>query len=70
MNKFLEENPESEDYDVIYATDEEGNAFKPVYFSPTAGYFYDNEFRTKNDIDEFNDEWPNEGLKENTVCIN
>ena len=33
--EMVKKNPEIEEYDVIYASDNEGNDFKPVIFTPT-----------------------------------
>ena len=30
--------------EVIYAVDEEGNTFEPVFYAPTKGYFNEKEF--------------------------
>lgn len=33
--EMVKRNPKLEEYDVIYASDDEGNDFKPVIFTPT-----------------------------------
>lgn len=47
---------------VVYAADEEGNAFRNVLFDPVAGHFSDGEFS--------NDTGLEEGEKINAICIN
>jgi len=72
LNKLVEENPEIKDFDVIYSIDDEGNSFNKVYYSPSIGHFSGGGFRTEADIEDFNEEWEDEGelIAENSVCIN
>ena len=42
---------------VVYAADDEGNAFKEVYFDPSYGHFDGKDFA-------------NNGKKINAVCVN
>jgi uncharacterized protein YkuJ len=50
-----------ENLDCVYSTDDEGNGFNLVYYSPTIGYFDGEDFDTKEtrEIDSIN-----------AVCIN
>jgi len=67
MNKCLEDNPESAEFDAIYSIDDEGNAFHEVYSEPTVGILNDNEFRChEDDIKEAIED----GLKVNAICVN
>jgi hypothetical protein len=58
IDYILANNKEAEKWQVIYSTDDEGNAYYPVYYMPTKGYFFDGEFSTDPD------------KKPNAVCIN
>lgn len=60
INTFAEQFPEALDLDVVYASDDEGNSFQPVYEIPSLGWYVDREFYPKeDDIEEIN-----------AVCIN
>jgi len=63
LNEILDENPETGDMDVIYSTDGEGNSFHVVYYTPSIGFYQNNDF-TSVDDDEYGDKKPN------AVCIN
>lgn len=65
VNKMLADNPELGKCNVIYSSDEEGNSFSGVYFSPTPGYLTDDEcFYTKGEQVEEGD------FVINSICIN
>lgn len=53
----LAADPATHDLEVIYAIDDEGNAYMPVPFGPTLGHYEDMEFS-------------DEGAPVNAVCIN
>ena len=57
---------------LVYAIDEEGNAFHGVYFSPTLGHFNeeDHEFATEDNIKEEPDSYPVDEYPINALCIN
>lgn len=40
------------DFELVYATDDEGNAFKKVYYSPTVMLFYANTLEPVDPADE------------------
>lgn len=63
LQEIVKENPENGDLLVIYSSDGEGNYFDTVYWSPTLGYYEDNEFQTSNEEDE-------DEISINSVCIN
>ena len=65
LQTFMEENPETSEYEVIYSKDAEGNGFDTVYHSPSKGIYEDREFT------EPDPEWEDEDPSEmNAVCIN
>lgn len=53
--------------DVVYAIDEEGNAFHPVEFAPGAGYY---DKREQSFYPEGQEDFIEEKRKVNAVCIN
>ena len=57
LKPFAEKYP---DVEVVYAKDEEGNAFEPVCYNPSVGYYNDNSFTSENE----------EGETVNSVCLN
>ena len=72
LNKLVEENPEVKEYDIVYSTDDEGNAFRKVECSPSVGNYdeYNKEFRNESDIDDLKVDYPDEVFEENAVCVN
>lgn len=62
LQQIVSANPKAADLDVIYAKDEEGNGFGPVYYSPTVGKF-DGHY-------EFDGFDKGDKRKPNAVCIN
>ena len=62
LQKFTERYPEALKYSVVYSSDEEGNSFHPVEFSPTLGAFDESDlaFTSHTEINENAD----------SVCIN
>jgi len=63
LNKMVKENPELNNFDVIYSVDDKGSTYKEVYCTPSVGVFYYNgEFFMDDDILD------NE--IENAICIN
>jgi hypothetical protein len=60
--------PEANDFEVIFASDDEGNAYQAVTCTPTIGHCSDEyfkEFTAEVDFEEA-DEW----INPNCVCIN
>jgi len=57
------------DLDVVYSVDEEGNSFHEVYFSPRPGNFNDNDFLSK-DIIEEEDDLDEKEYPINAICVN
>jgi hypothetical protein len=61
MNKLLADNPEIADYKVVYASDDEGNGYDLVHYTPSiTQYVGRDEVRTKD----------GEDYKPNAVIIN
>jgi hypothetical protein len=65
MNKLTKEHPEALEHEVVYAKDDEGNAFYPIVHNPTMGYYDDYEFYDVDYMMETKDERP-----PNAVCVN
>ena len=65
LNEMVKDNPEILEYDVIYSSDDEGNNFDFVNYSPTVGEFKEEEFGrgyyTFNSQAEIN---------KNAICLN
>ena len=57
---------------LVYAIDEEGNAFHGVYFTPTLGHFKEDnhEFAAEDNIKEEPDSYPEDEYPINALCIN
>ena len=64
LNAFIDEHPEALEYDVITASDEEGNAYQGVYFEPSLMYLDDDGDAVTYDDDDDEAEPPN------AVCVN
>jgi len=64
LNDFAEENPEKLDMQVITSSDDEGNGYNLIHYSPSKGYYDLGEFYGENDDDEYS---PDEI---NAVCVN
>jgi hypothetical protein len=57
LQNVIDEDPETADYKVVYAIDDEGNGFGLVGHSPTFGNYKDGEFDTEDE-------------NINSICIN
>lgn len=67
LNDLLEENPEYGEYTVITSSDDEGNSYNEVYYGPGIGCFRGgDEFVHDDAFDEYEDE----SLVSNAVCVN
>lgn len=71
LQKVLDEHG---DLEVIYSSDDEGNRYDHVQFTPTVGFLDgDMSFHSKKNVEESPDEETYEpfvGKKPKTVCIN
>jgi hypothetical protein len=66
LNEFVKENPEALEYIVVSSSDDEGNSYSPVYYTPSIGQYEDHEFIH---VENFEDrEMDDEDT--NAVCIN
>lgn len=61
LNNIAKDHPEALDFDVITASDDEGNSFNQVHYTPSLGYLGDGSF--------FPTDTP-DGAKPNIVCLN
>lgn len=68
LNKLLETNPESAEYEVVYARDDEGNGFRGIYFQPSIGNFNGDEYYPEESFEDCFEEGENPVV--NAVCIN
>jgi len=66
LNKFVEENPDTLDMEVITSKDDEGNGYNPVSYTPTKGIYEDGEFSSSENYEE--DE--KDETITNAVCVN
>lgn len=62
VNKMLKDRPETAKMKAIFAVDEEGNAFKELYYDVSLGFFDGNDF----DAENVEEQQP----PPNAVCIN
>lgn len=60
------------DMELVYAIDDEGNDFRQVNFLPTLGIFKQGEFISKDEIEEYNEDYETEYSDNdiNSLCIN
>lgn len=66
LTELIEKNPKALEYEVISSTDDEGNRYNSIYYSPSIGiyYEYDSYFISEDSIEE-------EDISEiNSICIN
>lgn len=61
LQKLLEENPQCGNYLVVYASDDEGNSFHEVSYSPSTGIYNGEDYNFNQDCEED---------QTNAVCIN
>ena len=66
LNEFVKENPEALDYIVVYSSDDEGNSYGRVHYTPSIGQYEDYEFIH---VESFEDR-EMDGEDANAVCIN
>lgn len=66
LHKFVKENPETLDMQVITSMDDEGNGFNPITYTPSKGIYENKEFISLN---EYKD-WGRSDYETNAICIN
>ncbi len=59
LNEFVKQNPKVLELDVVTSSDDEGNSYNLVHYSPSIGIYEDREFEATEDLDEAD-----------SVCIN
>lgn len=68
LNDFAKENSNALDYVVVASSDDEGNTFNKVFYGPTLGSYEDQEFKTKEFLEE--EGYLPDEVSLNAVCIN
>ena len=65
LTELIEKNPKALEYEVILSTDDEGNVYNRIYYSPSIGIFYeeDSDFIPEDSIEE------EDISKINSICI-
>lgn len=58
IKKLISENPEILEYNVVYSSDDEGNTYSEVHFTPSIGNYDNEEFKEESDEEN------------NAICIN
>ena len=66
LNKFVKENPETLEMQVVTSKDDEGNGFNLVHYEPSKGIFEDRDFISFEQYEDF-ERTENET---NAVCVN
>ncbi len=61
VQKFMLDNPQHWHKEVVTSSDDEGNSFRPVVFSPTKGKFDEKEQMFNSDVED---------KHVNAICIN
>ena len=54
LNRMVEENPAILEYTVIYSSDDEGNSYAGVYYTPSTGNFEPEEQEFEPDLEPTN----------------
>lgn len=44
MDKLIKDNPKALEFEVVSSSDDEGNSFRKVFYTPTLGFFDGDEF--------------------------
>lgn len=66
LNKFVKENPETLEMQVVTSKDDEGNGFNLVQCEPSKGIFEDREFISSEQYEDYE----REDSETNAVCVN
>lgn len=66
INELVKKNPEYLNHLVVTSSDDEGNNYTPVYFSPGVGIFEDSDFIPEDQVDD----WDRDKSDVNAVCVN
>ena len=62
LNAMVQANPALLELEVIYSSDDEGNHYDKVHYTPSPGKFVDNGYGGEFD--------PDDAHKHNAICIN
>jgi hypothetical protein len=65
LQKIVERNPEYENLEVVYSVDDEGNGYGGINYTPTLGFWNEDDNFISADSEDFN-----EGDPINVICIN
>lgn len=66
LNEFVKENPETLNMQVVTSSDDEGNSYSLVHFTPSKGIYKNREFIS---YEQYED-WDREDSETNAVCVN
>lgn len=66
LNKFVKENPETLDMQVITSKDDEGNSYNLVFYSPSKGIYENSDFISFGQYEDYE----REVSETNAVCLN
>lgn len=66
LNEFVKENPETLNMQVVTSSDDEGNSYNLVHFTPSKGIYKDREFISHEQYED----WDREDSETNAVCVN
>jgi hypothetical protein len=66
LNKFVKENPETLEMQVVTSKDDEGNGFNLVHYEPSKGIFEDRDFISFEQYEDFE----RDENETNAVCVN
>lgn len=72
LNTMLYERPGLGSMDVVYASDDEGNEYHKVMYTPTLGYFdgeYQGDFIADSLFEDYLEDYATQ-LVANAICIN
>jgi hypothetical protein len=70
LQELAEQRPEVLNFKVVFSTDDEGNSYDPIYYTPTVGYHFEDCFVSETQLNEMEPEDREEYKDINAVCIN
>jgi len=72
LNEFVEENPKALNMQVVTSKDDEGNGYNQICDTPSVGNFDEDEkeFKSKEQINDPENEYETDWYPLNSVCIN
>jgi hypothetical protein len=66
LQKFITENPDALEFQVITSKDDEGNGYNPVYYEPSKGHYDGDDYISHSQFEE----WGRDDSDLNCVCVN